>query len=75
MPQSGAKVMFTWISAGNFSAEAAFLIDPLSLIMLLVVSGVSTLIHIFSIGYMHDDPGFPPTSLISTSSSSTCSSW
>ena len=36
----------------------AFLIDPLSLIMLLVVSGVSTLIHIYSIGYMHDDQGF-----------------
>ncbi|MFI5354651.1 MAG: NADH-quinone oxidoreductase subunit L [Desulfobaccales bacterium] len=53
------KVMFTWISAGNFTAQAAFLIDPLSLIMLLVVSGVSTLIHIYSIGYMHDDPGFP----------------
>ena len=53
------KVMFTWISAGNFSAQVAFLIDPLSLIMLLVVSGVSTLIHIYSIGYMHDDPGFP----------------
>src|SRR5271157_1017929 len=53
------KVMFTWISAGNFTAQVAFLIDPLSLIMLLVVSGVSTLIHIYSIGYMHDDPGFP----------------
>ncbi len=53
------KVVFTWISAGNFTAQAAFLIDPLSLIMLLVVSGVSTLIHIYSIGYMHDDPGFP----------------
>ncbi len=53
------KVVFTWISAGNFTAQAAFLIDPLSLVMLLVVSGVSTLIHIYSIGYMHDDPGFP----------------
>ena len=58
-PKAVQKVMFTWISAGNFSAEVAFLIDPLSLIMLLVVSGVSTLIHIYSIGYMHDDPGFP----------------
>ncbi len=46
------KVSFTWISAGNFSVDAAFLIDPLSLVMLLVVSGVSTLIHIYSIGYM-----------------------
>jgi NADH-quinone oxidoreductase subunit L len=58
-PKAVQKVMFTWISAGNFSTEVAFLIDPLSLVMLLVVSGVSTLIHIYSIGYMHDDPGFP----------------
>jgi NADH-quinone oxidoreductase subunit L len=52
------KTMFTWISAGSFQAQAAFLIDPLSLVMLLVVSGVSTLIHIYSVGYMRDDPGF-----------------
>ena len=52
------KTMFTWISSGSFQAQAAFLIDPLSLVMLLVVSGVSTLIHIYSVGYMHDDPGF-----------------
>ncbi len=53
------KVVFTWIASGAFKAEAAFLIDPLSLIMLLVVSGVSTVIHMYSVGYMHDDPGFP----------------
>ncbi|MHB8068011.1 MAG: NADH-quinone oxidoreductase subunit L [Desulfobaccales bacterium] len=52
------KVVYTWISSGTFQAQVAFLIDPLSLIMLLIVSGVSTLIHIYSIGYMHDDPGF-----------------
>jgi NADH-quinone oxidoreductase subunit L len=52
------KTVFTWISAGSFQAQAAFLIDPLSLVMLLVVSGVSTLIHIYSVGYMHDDLGF-----------------
>ena len=52
------KVVYTWMTAGSFKVHAAFLIDPLSLIMLLVVSGVSTLIHIYSIGYMHDDPGF-----------------
>jgi NADH-quinone oxidoreductase subunit L len=52
------KVMFTWIASGPFKVSVAFLIDPLSLIMLLVVSGVSTLIHIYSIGYMHDDEGF-----------------
>ncbi|MBU4449013.1 MAG: NADH-quinone oxidoreductase subunit L, partial [Proteobacteria bacterium] len=52
------KVVYTWIASGPFTASVAFLIDPLSLIMLLVVSGVSTLIHIYSIGYMHDDEGF-----------------
>jgi NADH-quinone oxidoreductase subunit L len=52
------KVVYTWIASGPFKVSVAFLIDPLSLIMLLVVSGVSTLIHIYSIGYMYDDEGF-----------------
>jgi len=52
------KVVYTWMSSGSFQVPVAFLIDPLSLIMLLVVSGVSTLIHIYSIGYMWDEPGF-----------------
>ncbi|RJR39721.1 MAG: NADH-quinone oxidoreductase subunit L [Deltaproteobacteria bacterium] len=52
------KVMFTWIASGAFKAQAAFLIDPLSLIMLLIVSGVSTLIHIYSVSYMHEEEGF-----------------
>jgi len=53
------KTIFTWIAAGAFKAEAAFLVDPLSLIMLLVVTGVSFIIHVYSVGYMHEDPGFP----------------
>ncbi len=52
------KTVYTWMSAGSFSVPVAFIIDPLSLVMLLVVSGVSTLIHIYSISYMHDDEGF-----------------
>jgi NADH-quinone oxidoreductase subunit L len=56
--RSVEKVVYTWITSGPFKVSVAFLIDPLSLIMLLVVSGVSTLIHIYSIGYMHDDEGF-----------------
>ncbi len=51
--------VYTWIASGTFKAAVAFLVDPLSLIMLLVVSGISFLIHIYSVGYMHDDPGFP----------------
>ncbi len=53
------KVVFTWISAGAFSVPIGFLVVPLSMIMLLVVSGVSFIIHIYSIGYMYDDPGYP----------------
>jgi NADH-quinone oxidoreductase subunit L len=48
--------LFTWIPSLNL--EAAFLWDPLSAMMTLVVTGVGTLIHIYSIGYMHGDPRF-----------------
>ena len=52
-------VSYIWMASGSFQVPIAFLVDPLSLIMLLVVSGVSTIIHVYSVGYMHDDPGFP----------------
>jgi len=51
--------VYTWIASGGFKAVVAFLVDPLALIMLSVVSGVSFVIHVYSVGYMHDDPGFP----------------
>ncbi len=51
-------VSYTWMLAGNFSVDIGFLIDPLSLVMLLVVCWVSFLIHVYSIGYMHGDPGY-----------------
>ncbi|MBK6767167.1 MAG: NADH-quinone oxidoreductase subunit L [bacterium] len=50
--------LFRWIVVGNFAAEASFLADPLSMIMMLIVTGVSFLIHVYSIGYMHGDEGF-----------------
>jgi NADH-quinone oxidoreductase subunit L len=50
-----ADGLFTWIGSGNFSAEAAFRLDPLSAVMILVVTGVGSLIHVYSIGYMEDD--------------------
>ncbi len=50
---------FNWIWVGSFHANAGVLIDPLSALMLIVVTGVSFLIHVYSIGYMHDDPGYP----------------
>ncbi|MCC6251779.1 MAG: NADH-quinone oxidoreductase subunit L [Bacteroidia bacterium] len=49
--------LFDWIYAGKFSADLAFLIDPLSSIFLLVITGVGFLIHVYSAGYMHDDEG------------------
>ena len=50
--------IFTWMTSGTFNADIAFLIDPLSCLMLLVVTGIGTLIHIYSIGYMHGEEGF-----------------
>lgn len=50
--------LFRWIVVGNFSAQASFLADPLSMVMMLIVTGVSFLIHVYSIGYMHGDEGF-----------------
>jgi NADH-quinone oxidoreductase subunit L len=50
--------LFTWIETGNFSVDIAYQIDQLSLIMALVVTGVGSLIHYYSIGYMAHDPGF-----------------
>jgi NADH-quinone oxidoreductase subunit L len=47
--------IYTWISADPFHAELALLLDPLSAILVLVVTGVGSLIHIYSIGYMSDD--------------------
>ena len=47
-----------WIRAGTFGADFAFYLDQLSLVMLLVVTGVGFLIHIYSVGYMWDDPGY-----------------
>ena len=49
---------FTWISAGGFRADFALQVDQLTVIMLLVVTGVGWLIHIYSSSYMHDDPGY-----------------
>jgi len=47
-----------WIRSGSFSADFALYLDQLSLIMLMVVTGVGFLIHIYSVGYMWDDPSY-----------------
>lgn len=46
---------FDWISVGTFEAKAGFTVDTISIIMLLVITGVGSLIHLFSIGYMSHD--------------------
>ncbi len=52
------QVLFAWIPSGSFHVDIAFLLDPLSAVMILVVSGVSFIIHVYSVGYMHDDPSY-----------------
>ncbi len=47
-----------WIRSGSFRADFAFYLDQLSLVMLLVVTGVGFLIHVYSVGYMWDDPSY-----------------
>ena len=50
--------VYTWMLSGDFQVPVAFLVDPLSIVMLLVVTGVGCVIHIYSIGYMHGEVGF-----------------
>jgi NADH-quinone oxidoreductase subunit L len=50
--------LFSWISIGNLHVDVAFQLDPLSAVMILVITGVGGLIHIYSTGYMHDEPSY-----------------
>ena len=56
--QSVQLTLWPYLQAGNFSLELGFMIDSLSITMMLVITGVGLLIHLYSIGYMHGDPGF-----------------
>ena len=49
---------WSWIPVGTLQVDIAFQVDQLSLVMLLIVTGVGSLIHLFSIGYMREDPGY-----------------
>ena len=66
---------FAWMPVGDLHIDAAFQLDQLSMVMVLVITGVGTLIHIFSVGYMRDDPGTRGTSRTSICSSSSCWCW
>lgn len=50
--------LFQWIAVGNFRIDVALLVDRLSVLMAVVVTGVSAIIHVYSIGYMAEDPRF-----------------
>ncbi len=50
--------IFSWINSGTLQIPFEFLIDPLSTLFLLIITGIGFLIHVYSIGYMHDDEGF-----------------
>jgi NADH-quinone oxidoreductase subunit L len=52
------EVYYTWATAGTFVVKFGLLIDPLASVMLLVVTGVGFLIHVYSVGYMGDDPHY-----------------
>lgn len=62
LPEESRKIIvtyFNWITSGGFfDIKISFLIDPLSVVMILVVTGVGFLIHIYSIGYMHNDENY-----------------
>jgi NADH-quinone oxidoreductase subunit L len=56
--QSTTLYLYDWIVTGNYKVSFSFLVDALTLNMLLIVTGVGLLIHIYSAGYMHEDEGF-----------------
>jgi NADH-quinone oxidoreductase subunit L len=61
MPESELPILkdyFTWIQAGQFNAQFSLMLDHLSGVMILIVTGVGFLIHVYSIGYMSHEEGF-----------------
>ena len=57
--QTVNTVLYSWIVSGNFDVHIGFKIDQLTAVMLIVVTTVSSLVHIYSTGYMHGDKGYP----------------
>lgn len=52
------ETLYTWMVSGNIRFEIGFLVDNLTVLMLLVVNFVSLMVHIYTIGYMHDEEGY-----------------
>ena len=57
--RSSVTTLFEWMPVGDLQVDVGFLADPLSIAMALFITGVGTLIHLYSIGYMHGDADFP----------------
>jgi NADH-quinone oxidoreductase subunit L len=51
--------LYPWVVAGDFQVPVGFLVDPLSTVMMLTVTIVGFLVHVYSVRYMHGDPGYP----------------
>src|SRR5262245_36819116 len=49
------QTLYTWIASGDFHASLGFRLDPLGMLMILVVTGIGSLIHIYSTSYMHEE--------------------
>ena len=53
-----SDTVWNWVGVGSLDVDIGFLADPLSIAMALFITGIGALIHLYSIGYMHGDPGF-----------------
>lgn len=51
--------VYSWIATGSFNVDVAYQFDQLSILFTLIITGIGFLIHVYSIGYMHGDKGFP----------------
>ena len=56
---ASSQVLFRWMNSGDFNVDWSIRVDTLTAVMLVVVNTVSALVHVYSIGYMHDDPHRP----------------
>jgi NADH-quinone oxidoreductase subunit L len=57
-PQPEIIQLFDWFHAGAMNVKFSFLVDPLSCLFMMIITGIGFLIHVYSSGYMHDDEGF-----------------
>ncbi|HYF02667.1 MAG TPA: NADH-quinone oxidoreductase subunit L, partial [Patescibacteria group bacterium] len=56
--RASVVTVFNWMAAGNFSVNWAYQVDQLSILFTMIITGIGSLIHLYSIGYMHGDKSF-----------------